>query len=388
MQPFDFCRPTKVVFGAGRIAELGKIAAGYGSKVLFVTYDKAMMESIGLLDKALAPLKQAGLDVAECYGVKSNPSLDHARELVKLAKQAKPDVMVALGGGSVIDECKCIGASLGSDADIWDMVEGKKPVTASIPLIAVCTIPATSSEMNNIAVISNDAINRKEGLMSDLICPAVALLDPAITTTIPMRQTAYSSADIVSHLLEGYLSHTEPFVPMQNRYFDSMIKVQMECMERLLENPADIDARAMMMWAATFSWNGFCVLGIGPMESLIHVLGHSLSAFYDTPHGASMAIMIPAVMKYTLNKRVARYARIARNVFGLDEDDDLRAAKLGIEMMTAWLDRIGAPTSFAKGGIPTNELDKLTDNAYQSCCNFGMTNYTKEDIKKMYELSL
>lgn len=386
MHAFDYCNPTHIVFGAGRVEELGRIAKEYGKKVLLVTYDKEMMEKIGLLDKVLIPLQDAGLEVCECYGVKSNPSLFHARKLVETAKEFAPDVIVAVGGGSVIDESKCVGAAIGSEEDIWDMVEDNSKITRTLPLIAVCTIPATSSEMNNIAVISNDETGRKDGLESPVLYPETALLDPEITCTIPLRQTAYSAADITSHLLEGYLSHNDDFVPMQNRYFESMIKTQMDCMERILEEPGNLEARAMMMWAATNSWNGFCVLGIGPFESMIHALGHIISEMYDTPHGATMSIIIPALMGFNVEKRKVRYARIARKLFGVDEDDDLRAAKTGVRMMRAWLRHIGAPTSLKEAGIPTDRFDEMAERAYNNVVYYGHADaYTKEDVRRILE---
>lgn len=387
MQDFEYCNPTRVIFGNGRIAELGKIAKEYGKKILFVTYDKESVEKIGLLDKALIPMQDAGLDICKCYGVKSNPSLFHARALTAKAREFGPDVIVALGGGSVIDESKAVGAALGSGEDIWDMVQDNSRIKATIPVIAVCTIPATSSEMNNIAVISNDETGRKDGLESPILYPEVALLDPEITRTIPLRQSAYSAADIVSHLLEGYLSHDEPFVPMQNRYFESMIKTQIDCMERLLEDPEDLDERAMMMWAATCSWNGFSVLGIGPFESMIHALGHILSEIYDTPHGATMAMIIPALMTFNVEKRKVRYARLARKIFGIDEDDDLRAAKLGIKMIRCWLNHIGAPTSFAEAEIPMDRFDEIVERAHQNVVYYGHgSTYSKADVRKIMEL--
>ncbi len=386
MHAFEYCNPTKVVFGAGRSTEIGTIAKEYGKRVLLISYDKETLEKIGLLDKILIPLQDAGLEICECYGVKSNPSLRHARELVKRAADFEPDVIVAVGGGSVIDEAKCVGASLRSGEDIWDMVEDYGKIKATIPLVAVCTIPATSSEMNNIAVISNDETGKKDGLESPVLYPVVALLDPELTKTIPLRQTAYSAADIVSHLLEGYLSHNDPFVPMQNRYFESMIKTQMDCMERLLDDPEDMDARAMMMWAATYSWNGFCVLGIGPFESMIHACGHIISEMYDTAHGATMAIIIPALMTLNVEKRKTRYAQIARKLFGVDEEDELLAARQGIRRMKNWLDHIGAPVSLAKAGIPLDRFGEMVERAYDNVIYYGHGDvYTKDDIRTLFE---
>ena len=388
MHAFDYCNPTHIVFGAGRVSEVGEIAKQFGKRVMFVTYDKGQMESIGLLHKGLDPLKEAGLEVLECYGVKSNPSLFHGRELVEKAKEFKPDVMVAMGGGSVIDECKCIAASIGSGRDIWEMVRDNTLATEALPLIAISTIPATSSENNNIAVISNDEDGRKDGIESPCLYPKYAILDPELTRTIPLRQTAYSAADICSHLLEGYLSHDDPFVPMQNRYFEGMIKTQMDCMERLLEDPTDLEARSMMMWAAAYSWNGFCVLGIGPFESMIHCLGHIFSEMYDLPHGATMAMIIPHLMTFNVEKRKVRYARIARKLFGVDEDDDLRAAKQGIRHMKAWLDHIGAPTSMKAAGIEEDgRFEEMCQRAwrnveYYECEEF----YTYDDMVAILEM--
>lgn len=389
MQAFDYCNPTRVVFGCGRISQLGEIASQYGNKVLFLTYDREIVEKIGLLHKAMEPMEAAGLTVLTCFGVKSNPSLFHARSVLEQAACFRPDLIVALGGGSVIDEAKCIGAAYCTGVDIWEMVQDNSKANASLPLIAVSTIPATSSEMNNIAVISNDATGRKDGIENFALYPKVALLDPELTRSIPIRQTAYSAADIVSHLLEGYLSHSDPFVPMQNRYFDAMIKTQMDCMERLLAEPTDIQARSMMMWAATYSWNGFCVLGIGPFESMIHALGHILSEMYDTPHGATMAIFIPAIMSFHVERRKERFARIARNVFGVEDDDDLWAARKGIIRMRQWLDHIGAPSSFTKGGIPTHQLQEIVERCYQNVIYYGSgDDYSKEDVRRIIELAL
>lgn len=391
MQAFDYYNPTHIVFGEGRVAELGEICKKIGKKVFFVTYDKEEMERIGLLDRVLAPMKEAGLEIAENYGIKSNPSMIYTRTLVEKAKEFQPDVLVAMGGGSVIDSCKCIAASVGSDQDIWVLIENPELITATIPLVTVCTIPATSSEMNNICVIDKDdeEIVKKVGIQSDLIYPKYSILDPELTTTISLRQTAYSSADICSHLLEGYISHEDEYVGMQNRYFDAMIKTQMECMERLLVNPFDVKTRGLMMWAATNSWNGFCVLGLGRYESMIHVFGHVLSEMFNIAHGATCAIYIPAVMGFNVEKRKARYARIGREIFGVDAEDDLCAARLAVVHMRAWLDHIGAPTSLKKANVPMECFDEIVERSYTNvvdyCCE---DRYTREDVRKICELAI
>jgi len=389
MEAFDYCNPTKIVFGRDRIRELGKIAKSFGNRAMFVTYDKEATEKIGLLEKALEPLKESGIVLDEYYGVKSNPSLEHARNGVKRAEQFCPDVIIALGGGSVIDESKCIAAAYKSKVDIWDMVEDPTRLTDALPVIAVCTIPATSSEMNCIAVISNDETGVKDGLEGQQLYPAVALLDPDLTISIPLRQTAFSSADIVCHLIEGYVSHQEMFVPMEHLYCEGLIKTQMICMERLLVNPGDIDARAQLMWAATNSWNGFCVLGYGEYEALNHAIGHIVSEMYDTPHGATMAMVMPAVLSYTADRRIQRYAGLAREVFQCTEGDDKKAANALSGFMRSWLEHIGAPADFKQGRIPTDRIKELKERAYNNVVRYGYgRTYSKEDIDNIIDLCL
>ena len=389
MYSFELELPTKVVFGDDSIQKLGEITAGFGKKAMLVTYDKALMEQIGLYEKAVQPLKAAGIEVVEFFGVKSNPTVEHARKGIQLAKAEKPDVIIAYGGGSAIDEAKTISVGAFYDCDVWDLCTGAAPIVGSIPLIAVVTIPATSSELNNIAVINNDEIKRKDGFGSPYMFPKVAVLDPKLTYSIPLKQTAYSAADIISHAFEGYLTHDDTWVPFQDRYCEAVVSTIMECMDKILVNPADADARSAMMWTASYTWNGFYVRGLGPIDNPIHVLGHSLSAFYDLPHGAAMSITILAYMKTDIEARKARFARFARNVMGVTETDDLKAAKLGIDLLEAWFKKIGTPTNFKEAGMPVNEVDELAADALKTANAWGLGElWTKERALKMFTIAL
>ena len=389
MQPFELCLPTKIVFGEGTVKKLGGIAREFGKKVFLLTYDKIIMEQTGILGQVLDSLKREGLEVIEFFGVKSNPTIEHAREAIAIVKKEKPNVIIALGGGSVMDEAKAIGIGACSDADIWDLATGKANIGGSVPLITVVTIPATSSEMNATSVMSNDALQRKEGFVHPSMYPKISVLDPTLTYSIPLKQTAYSAADIISHLFEGYLMHTDPFVPMQNRYCEGMAKTIMDCMDILLDDPKNAQARAMMMWAATYAWNGFYVCGIGPLDNPIHILGHSFSAFYDLPHGAAMAITILATLKYHVHEKTERFARMAREIMGVYEEDDLKAAQKGTELLSAWFQKIGAPVNFAQAGMPADELDKLAEDALLTAKMWGMESYwTKERAMDMLKLCL
>jgi hypothetical protein len=289
-----------------------------------------------------------------------------------------------------MDEAKFIGVAANYDGDPWDLPTGKAPITNMIPLIVVVTIPATSSELNGTAVINNETLKRKEGFANPIMKPSVAILDPELTYTIPMRQTAYSAADIVSHLLEHYLGHQLTFAPYQDHFCEGGIRSIMECMDRLLVNPQDADARAVFMWQAAFAWNGFYDSGFGAVNSNIHILGHSLSNFYDTPHGAAMSITILATMRYYLKQRTAKYAQFAREVFGVRDADDMIAACAGIAALEAWFKKIGTPVTLAEAGInDPNAVEIMAPDALLTARAWGEEEafgYNLQMMREQFEL--
>jgi alcohol dehydrogenase YqhD (iron-dependent ADH family) len=387
MHPFEFDMPTKVVFGEGAVAKVGGIAAGFGKKALLVTYDEDFVKKVGFYQKVADSCTAAGVTLVSAFGVKSNPTVEHAAGVIALAKKEKPDVIIALGGGSAIDEAKFVGIAALYNGDPWDFPSGKAPITTTLPLIAVVTIPATSSELNGTSVMSYEKIQRKEGFASPVMRPKYAVLDPALTWSIPVKQTAYSAADIVSHLLESYLGHGLDWAPFQEHYCQGSIRTIMECMDRILKDPADKEARAQMMWTASYAWNGFYPCGLGPADATIHVLGHSLSNFYDTPHGAAMSVTIPATMRWFLNSKTKRLAGLAREVFAVREADDMAAAKAGIAAVVAWFKKIGTPTTLAEAAIPADAIAKLAPDALKTAQAWGLGElYTLDTCAKMFEL--
>ncbi|HOX12610.1 MAG TPA: iron-containing alcohol dehydrogenase [Spirochaetia bacterium] len=387
MYPFEFDMTTKAIFGEGAVARVGELAAGFGKKALLITYDEKFVKEVGFYQKVADSCKAAGVTLLSAFGVKSNPTVEHAAGVIALAKKEKPDVLIALGGGSAMDEAKFVGVAAGYDGDPWDFATGKTPITKTLPLIAVVTIPATSSELNGTSVMSYEKIQRKDGFLSPLMRPKFAVLDPELTYTIPLKQTAYSAADIVSHLLEAYIGHGLDWAPFQEHYCQGSIRTIMECMDRILANPRDKEARAQMMWTASYAWNGFYPCGLGPADATIHVLGHSLSNFYDTPHGAAMSVTIPATMRYFLNTKTKRLAGIAREVFAVREADDLAAAKAGIAAIVAWFKKIGTPTTLGEAGIPNEAIAKMAPDALKTAQAWGLGDlYSLETCVKMFEL--
>ena len=387
MYPFEFDMTTKAVFGEGAVSKVGELAAGFGKKALLITYDEKFVKDVGFYQKVEQSCKAAGVTLLSAFGVKSNPTVEHATGVIALAKKEKPDVLIALGGGSAIDEAKFVGLAAGYDGDPWDFATGKASIVKTLPLIAVVTIPATSSELNGTSVMSYEKIQRKDGFLSPVMRPKYAVLDPELTYTIPIRQTAYSAADIVSHLLEAYIGHGLDWAPFQEHYCQGGIRTIMECMDRLLADPKDKEARAQMMWTASYAWNGFYPCGLGPADATIHVLGHSLSNFYDTPHGAAMSVTIPATMRYFLTTKTKRLAGIAREVFAVRETDDLAAAKAGIAAIVAWFKKIGTPTTLAEAGIRAEAIAKMAPDALKTAQAWGLGDlYTLDICTRMFEL--
>jgi len=389
MYPFEFCLPTKIKFGEGEVSKVGQEALGFGKKALLITYDENFVKKIGFFQKVENSCKEAGVELIPCFGVKSNPTVEHSLGILDTIRKNKPDVIIALGGGSAIDEAKFVSVAAKYNGDPWDLVTGAAPIESSIPIIAVVTIPATSSELNATSVMSYEKIQRKEGFVNPHMLPKVSILDPELTYTIPIKQTAYSAADIVSHLMEAYFGHTLDWAPFQDRYCQGGIRTIIDCMDRLLVDSADKEARAQMMWTASYAWNGFYTNGLGPCDATIHVLGHSMSNFFDTPHGASMSVTILGTMRYFLNKKTKKFAEFSREVFKVDEKDDLKAAKIGIDKIEAWFKKIGTPVTLSEAGISEEAIEKLSADALITANNWGLADlYNLEIIKEMFKLCL
>jgi len=322
MQEFTFHNPTKIIFGEGRIAGLGDEAKAFGKKALLV-YGMGSVKKNGVYDQAVAALSEAGIEIVEFGGVKSNPLMSYARKGVELAKAEKVDMVVAVGGGSVIDTSKSICAGAVTDTDILEFFVFTSNVETALPLLTVVTIPAAGSEMNGGMVLTRDDTLDKLGTCNyPPLYPKVSILDPTVTYSIPRSYTAYSAADSMSHLLEGYLTQTDEWTPIQDRFVEGLCKSIMEAAERAVADPSDYQGRATLMWGATMAFNDLAWMGIGPFGFPNHMLEHPLSAIYDIAHGAGLSIVMLAWMKYAAEKGNPRIAMFARNVLDVEADDE------------------------------------------------------------------
>jgi alcohol dehydrogenase YqhD (iron-dependent ADH family) len=385
MKNFEFCNPTKIIFGEGALEQVGEETKATGQKVLFV-YGKSHIKKTGLFDKVITSLKGADVEYVEFPGVKSNPLLSHTRDGIALAKKEKVDGILAVGGGSVLDESKAIAAGAMTEDDVWDFFTGEKQIQKALPLGTVLTIPATGSEMNGGMVVTNEETKEKFGFMSEHTYPKFSILDPTLTYTIPANYAAYSAVDSISHLIEGYLTHKDKWSPIHDRYVEGLVKTIMESTEKILADPKDYQGRATMMWAATLAWNGLGTAGIGECQIPNHMLEHPISGIYDIAHGAGLSIVIPAWTWWVSKSQPKRIAQMGREVFNVNETDDIKAAQECSKGFKAWFDKIGSPTSFSGAGIEEPDFEALADQAITLGKIWGITNYTKEELIEIYKL--
>jgi len=363
MQAFTYCNPTKIQFGAGAVRDTGAAVAAAGMKHVLLVYGRGSVRSNGVYDAVTASLRAAGVTWTECGGVASNPLLSKVREGIGQARAAGVDGLLAVGGGSVIDTAKAIALGVPDDGDVWDFYLGLRGPVAALPVATVLTLPATGSEMNGGTVITHDETREKRAVIHPLLNPRVSLLDPETTLSVPASYAAYSASDAISHTIESYLTRPDAFLPVQDGYAEGIVRAIMAATERILANPADLEARGAMMWAATLAWNFLGSVGVGPWSTPAHMLEHPMSGLHDVPHGAGLAVTQPAWMAWELRRRPGRVAAFARRVMDVRETDDTRAAEEGVRRFRAWLAKIGNPTTLAACGIGVDQIPELARHA-------------------------
>lgn len=363
---FEFHNPTRLIFGAGELSRLGKIAGSYGKKALVVTGGGSIKKN-GVFDRAVASLKDAGLSVAECTGIEPNPRIKSVDRGGKIAKAEGCDVVIALGGGSTMDASKVIAAAALYDGNPWDMIghgqENWMIPTQALPIITVPTLAATGSEMNCGAVISNDETKIKSFVSTDCLFPKVAVVDPELTLTVPKDQTAYGVCDIIAHVTEGYFTGVDG-TPIQDRFAEGVIINAIEWGKKAVVDGSDLEARTQVQWASIVALNGWVNSGTNYTPP-VHMIEHALSAHHGITHGAGLAIINPAYMRFIAKVRPARLAQFATRILGLSAEgkDEMTLAQEGIDAFEAFLKSIGCPTRLSELGIGDELFEQYAEDA-------------------------
>lgn len=358
MKNFVFQNTTKIIFGKATESLVGAEMSNIGRKVL-LHYGGGSIKKSGLYDRVIKSLKEANVEIVELEGVKPNPRLSLVKEGIQICKDQKIDSILAVGGGSVIDSAKSIAAGVMYDGDVWDFYTGQAEIAKALPIGVILTIPAAGSESSGASVITNEDGWYKKGAGSEALRPQFSILNPVLTYTLPDYQTACGAVDMFAHILERYFTNVEN-VELTDRMSEAVMKVIIDNAPKILQDPAGYDARAELMWAGTIAHNDLLSTGrIGDWAS--HDIEHEISGIYDIAHGAGLAIVFPAWMKYVYKHDVPRFAQYANRVWNIDINpfNMEEAAVEGIKRTEAFFKSIGMPVSLQDADIPTDRIPEM-----------------------------
>lgn len=387
MNNFVYSIPTKIYFGKGQISHLGEAVSEYGSRALLV-YGGGSIKKMGLYETVIGLLQKEHIAITELSGVEPNPKIESVRAGVKLCLEHDIDVVLAVGGGSVIDCAKVIAAGACYSGDAWDLVIHPEKIEKVLPIISVLTLSATGSEMDANAVISDMKKNDKFGTSSPDMKPKASILDPEYTYSVSKKQTAAGTADIMSHIFENYFNNT-PGAFVQARFAESLLKTCIKYGRIAIESPKDYEARANLMWASSLAINGILSYGAEIAWS-VHPMEHELSAFYDITHGVGLAILTPNWMKHVLNeKTVDKFAEYGVNVWDIDAKlDKFEIAKQAIQNTREFFNELGIPSTLRGVGIDSENLGIMAKKAASMGIDHSFIPLYEEDVLAIYKASL
>lgn len=389
MENFNYYAPTEFAFGKDSEMQVGKLLKRYNAKKVLIHYGGGSVKRSGLLDRVIDAITSEGIEYVELGGVVPNPRDTLIYEGIELSKKEGIDFILAVGGGSVIDSTKAIALGNYYDGDFWDLFNKADYEALATPIGVVLTIPAAGSEGSDASVVTKVEGMLKKDTLSRNIRPKFAILNPELTYTLPSYQTACGVVDMISHLLERYLTTTKDVI-LTDRLIESTIVSIIEAMKVVQNEPTNYQARATICWAGTIAHNGS--LGVGRNEDWAsHRLEHELSALYDVAHGAGLAVIFPAYMRYTLDVDLDRYKRFAMEVFKIDETgkNSKEVALEGIEALEEFYRSIKMPLSFKELGAKEEDIDllvkKLNINVGHSLG--GFKGLSMEDAKNVYKIA-
>lgn len=387
MQNFNYCTPTRLIFGEGVIKDLPEVMSHYGKKIL-LTYGGGSIKKIGLYDKVLELLK--GYEIYELSNIMPNPKYDPSvLDGVRMCKQHNIDVILSVGGGSVLDCSKAIAGGAKYDGDPWDLITYKAETKDALPIVDIITLAATGSEYDAGGVISRTETNDKTCYSDPHLYPEVSFLDPTYTFTVSKKQTSAGIADAMNHIFEQYFC--EDSTILNDGFMEAGLKSLMINGRKCLDNPEDYNARAEMMLVCTYGCNDIYSLGNSQSGWPCHGMEHALSAYYDITHGEGLAIITPRWMKHILSdKTVDRFVKYGVNVFGIDSNlDKMEIANKAIEETYKFYESINIPMHLKDVGIDESRIETMAKHVAD---NEGLENawapLLQEDIVAIFRASL
>lgn len=389
MNNFVFYSPTEFVFGKATEMQVGALARKHGARKVMIVYGGGSVVRSGLLDRVKQSLREAGIEYCLMGGVQPNPVDTKVYEGFEFCRREQADMLLPVGGGSVIDTAKAIAAGVLYEGDFWDFYIGKAKVTKALKVAVVLTIPAAGSEGSGNTVITKlDGLQKLSLRVPEVLRPVFSIMNPELTYTLPPFQTACGVADMMAHIMERYFTNTQE-VEIGDRLCEGTLMAIINEAPKVMRNPEDYGARANLMWAGMIAHNGTC--GVGCEEDWAsHFLEHEISAIYGVTHGAGLSVIFPAWMTWMVEHNVGKIAQYAVRVWGVPESEDKKAVALeGIGKLKAFFNSLGLPVTFKELGVENPDIDRLADSLHRNKGEL-VGNYvklTKQDSKEIYRLA-
>ena len=389
MNNFVFYSPTEFVFGKATEMQVGALARKHGARKVMIVYGGGSVVRSGLLDRVKQSSQEAGIEYCLMGGVQPNPVDTKVYEGIEFCRREQADMLLPVGGGSVIDTAKAIAAGVLYEGDFWDFYIGKAKVTKALKVAVVLTIPAAGSEGSGNTVITKlDGLQKLSLRVPEVLRPVFSIMNPELTYTLPPFQTACGVADMMAHIMERYFTNTQE-VEIGDRLCEGTLMAIINEAPKVMRNPEDYGARANLMWAGMIAHNGTC--GVGCEEDWAsHFLEHEISAIYGVTHGAGLSVIFPAWMTWMIEHNVGKIAQYAVRVWGVPESEDKKAVALeGIGKLKVFFSSLGLPVTFKELGIENPDIDRLADSLHRNKGEL-VGNYVKltmQDSKEIYHLA-
>ena len=389
MNNFVFYSPTEFVFGKATEMQVGALARKHGARKVMIVYGGGSVVRSGLLDRVKQSLQEAGIEYCLMGGVQPNPVDTKVYEGIEFCRREQADMLLPVGGGSVIDTAKAIAAGVLYEGDFWDFYIGKTKVTKALKVAVVLTIPAAGSEGSGNTVITKlDGLQKLSLRVPEVLRPVFSIMNPELTYTLPPFQTACGVADMMAHIMERYFTNTQE-VEIGDRLCEGTLMAIINEAPKVMRNPEDYGARANLMWAGMIAHNGTC--GVGCEEDWAsHFLEHEISAIYGVTHGAGLSVIFPAWMTWMVEHNVGKIAQYAVRVWGVPESEDKKAVALeGIGKLKAFFSSLGLPVTFKELGVENPDIDRLADSLHRNKGELvgNYVNLSKWDSKEIYRLA-
>ena len=389
MNNFVFYSPTEFVFGKATEMQVGALARKHGARKVMIVYGGGSVVRSGLLDRVKQSLQEAGIEYCLMGGVQPNPVDTKVYEGIEFCRREQADMLLPVGGGSVIDTAKAIAAGVLYEGDFWDFYIGKAKVTKALKVAVVLTIPAAGSEGSGNTVITKlDGLQKLSLRVPEVLRPVFSIMNPELTYTLLPFQTACGVADMMAHIMERYFTNTQE-VEIGDRLCEGTLMAIINEAPKVMRNPEDYGARANLMWAGMIAHNGTC--GVGCEEDWAsHFLEHEISAIYGVTHGAGLSVIFPAWMTWMVEHNVGKIAQYAVRVWGVPESEDKKAVALeGIGKLKNFFTSLGLPVTFKELGVENPDIDRLADSLHRNKGELdgNYVKLTKLDSKEIYRLA-